>query len=451
MITVQCKSCGTRYGVQDKFAGSRAKCKRCGTAVSIPHAADATVPAGSDLETILYNCPQCGGKLQNPGSMGGRRDKCPLCDFVHPVPLSQGQKSELKRQRAVEAHAVDPDPIPPGQEETAPAAGLLAAKVSFALSLVGVLLQGFAIIGCIISAGAFLSGIGSWRKSGWARAAVVIAGLNVAWIVIWGVVLANYEAETLRLLNSLDRERLLDSGVAITPVDAGNLNVVKLASVPYVNDEHGFSIRFPESWQLKGSTVTETVVKARLRDDKAPITFLSVAVYPALSTQNMPRLSAERLFHDYVVAGQEVEARMRNSGLTTLDGKPAVWMEVDVSAPLLYSGIFLIYFVPTEHGLYRVSGLTDRNETWFASKKATFEASIRTFHLTKPIPHSSEAKGGTSEGGPPKEAISLVPPQVGCPGRSHHRVDSRLLVDRDGTFPHCHPIIGTTAQNRGDR
>jgi len=88
------------------MAGKNAKCKKCGGAVPIPHAAaDSSVPMGSDKETIKYKCPKCGGKLENPGTMGGRQDKCPLCGFAHPVPLSKGQQKELQRRRTLEAEA----------------------------------------------------------------------------------------------------------------------------------------------------------------------------------------------------------------------------------------------------------------------------------------------------------------------------------------------------------
>jgi DNA-directed RNA polymerase subunit RPC12/RpoP len=106
MITAQCTSCGTHYRVQDEMAGKSAKCKKCGGVVQIPSAAaSSSIPMGSDRETIKYKCPKCSGKLENPGTMGGREDECPLCGFVHPVPLSKGQQKELQRRREVEATA----------------------------------------------------------------------------------------------------------------------------------------------------------------------------------------------------------------------------------------------------------------------------------------------------------------------------------------------------------
>jgi len=106
MIEAQCTSCGTHYRVQDKMGGKSAKCKKCGGVVQIPSAAaNSSIPMGSDRETIKYKCPKCSGKLENPGTMGGREDECPLCGFVHPVPLSKGLQKELQRRREVEATA----------------------------------------------------------------------------------------------------------------------------------------------------------------------------------------------------------------------------------------------------------------------------------------------------------------------------------------------------------
>lgn len=118
MIEAQCSCCGTNYRLQDGMAGKNAKCKKCGAVISIPHAAaDASVPLGSNKETIKYKCPKCSCELENPGTMGGREDQCPLCGFIHPVPLSKGQQKELKRRKTLEAEAAKQAMIRQRREE----------------------------------------------------------------------------------------------------------------------------------------------------------------------------------------------------------------------------------------------------------------------------------------------------------------------------------------------
>ena len=132
MIKFRCEKCGHVVPVKDELAGKNAFCPKCHAVCQIPastnefytvprtegkeppgpHPArvpyagsDPSLPLGSDKERIKYDCPVCKGKLENPGTMGGRQDKCPLCGSVHPVPLSKGQQKEIDRRKAVEADA----------------------------------------------------------------------------------------------------------------------------------------------------------------------------------------------------------------------------------------------------------------------------------------------------------------------------------------------------------
>lgn len=106
MIAAQCTACGAHYKVRDGLAGKSAKCRKCGATITVPLAnADSSIPMGSDRDTIKYKCPECACKLENPGSMGGRFDKCPLCGFNHPVPLTKSQRKAIAARKATEAEA----------------------------------------------------------------------------------------------------------------------------------------------------------------------------------------------------------------------------------------------------------------------------------------------------------------------------------------------------------
>src|SRR6476620_9866387 len=71
-IPVQCEQCEARYLIEDRFAGKRAKCKRCGHAMSIPHA-DAGASGGeSEEESIDVESPSSRPPLTGVTSMPGR-------------------------------------------------------------------------------------------------------------------------------------------------------------------------------------------------------------------------------------------------------------------------------------------------------------------------------------------------------------------------------------------
>ena len=160
---------------------------------------------------------------------------------------------------------------------------------------------------------------------------------------------------------------------AATPPEAA------LSEEPYVNKEHGFSVRFPEGWEVKGSTVPATIIKARLKDEGAPITYLAMATHPALKTADPLNPSAQQLFQDYILArSQEVIARIMTSGQTAVGGRHAVWMEIDIESPAFLSQYALVYFFPGEGEVLRVSGATKRDAAWFAQVKPLFRASIES-------------------------------------------------------------------------
>ena len=182
---------------------------------------------------------------------------------------------------------------------------------------------------------------------------------------------------------------------------------VVLGKSPYVNHEYGFSIRFPEGWHIKGSAVTGTIIKARLDEEGAPIAFMSVASYPAPQDLDAAQLTPERLFRDYILGGQAVEAKMRSAGHTTLDGRPAIWMEVDVASPWLVSGLSLTYFVLRDDKLFRVSGSTERDEAWFRQNRPIFEESIRSFHFVESLAGDLRVTPGTSPNSSPSTAQTI--------------------------------------------
>ena len=160
---------------------------------------------------------------------------------------------------------------------------------------------------------------------------------------------------------------------AATPPEAA------LSEEPYMSKGHGFSIRFPEGWQVKGSTVPTTIIKARLKDEGAPITYLAIATHPASRAADPLNVSAQQLFQECILAGsQELIARITESGEAGIGGRRAVWMEIDIESPAFLSQYALVYFFPGEDKILRVSGATKRDLAWFAQVKPLFKASIES-------------------------------------------------------------------------
>ena len=75
-------------------------------------------------------------------------------------------------------------------------------KVFLGLAILGVLLQNFGIFGLLSSAVALVAGCLSSRNR-LRTATIIIAALNIVWILVWAVILAHQQAETHRILEKL--------------------------------------------------------------------------------------------------------------------------------------------------------------------------------------------------------------------------------------------------------
>ncbi len=79
MIKFACSKCGQSIRVDDKYAGRKGKCPKCGTAVVVPERSS----------VIRFRCDHCGAKIKVPDRYAGRKGKCPTCQKAVVVPTAQ--------------------------------------------------------------------------------------------------------------------------------------------------------------------------------------------------------------------------------------------------------------------------------------------------------------------------------------------------------------------------
>ena len=78
MIRFQCEHCGHKISVQDKHAGKRVKCPKCGSVV--------TVPVKSTI--VDFHCDSCGRKISAPRVHAGKKGRCPKCNNIIIIPAA---------------------------------------------------------------------------------------------------------------------------------------------------------------------------------------------------------------------------------------------------------------------------------------------------------------------------------------------------------------------------
>ena len=87
MIQFRCEGCGHKISGQDKHAGKRGKCPKCGSVVVVP-----------EKSTLIdFTCKNCGQKISVPKISAGKKAKCPKCRNMFIIPAIQVSTSGAKQ------------------------------------------------------------------------------------------------------------------------------------------------------------------------------------------------------------------------------------------------------------------------------------------------------------------------------------------------------------------
>ena len=89
MIRFTCSNCSRLIRVEDKYAGKKGKCPKCGNAVVVP-----------ERSTVIeFNCDSCAHKIRVPAKHGGKGGRCPKCR--NPVVVPSLEKASPEDTRTV--------------------------------------------------------------------------------------------------------------------------------------------------------------------------------------------------------------------------------------------------------------------------------------------------------------------------------------------------------------
>ena len=78
MIKFACSKCRQSIRVDDKYAGKKGKCPKCGQPVVVPERS----------AVIVFDCEGCGHRIKVPDRYAGKRGKCPECKSPVVVPAA---------------------------------------------------------------------------------------------------------------------------------------------------------------------------------------------------------------------------------------------------------------------------------------------------------------------------------------------------------------------------
>jgi hypothetical protein len=110
-VTAKCPSCGTKYRIDEKYAGRTFSCKRCSSAVQ------ASVQAAPALAApvLRFECANCGKGYKISSEHAGKKTVCSKCgvEFLIPSGASSVAPKKSAQRSAIAAAVTAPPPPAP--------------------------------------------------------------------------------------------------------------------------------------------------------------------------------------------------------------------------------------------------------------------------------------------------------------------------------------------------
>ncbi len=152
-------------------------------------------------------------------------------------------------------------------------------------------------------------------------------------------------------------------------------------SETYFNQEHEFSIEFPEGWTVKGSMNPETIIKAVYRDEQDRIAQVTIAAYELpfeVSETEANTLTADDMWEGLKNQFADFRIKRHGSGTTKIRSRRVVWNFVEVMDPPQAKMVGKHYNFIRGRYLYRVSAMADSGMNFYKEVLPKMEAAIAT-------------------------------------------------------------------------
>jgi hypothetical protein len=140
--------------------------------------------------------------------------------------------------------------------------------------------------------------------------------------------------------------------------------------------EYGFSIEFPEGWQITESFTEPYLVEAFHEDDTEHVAFITIAAESISDTFDPCSISDKTLLKD-LSTGQP-GTTILDSGQSIIGGEPATWTKAEVEDSPSGAMVVLSHQLVHNKVLYRITGGVTGNVAWFAQYEDIIKEAIYT-------------------------------------------------------------------------
>jgi len=107
-----------------------------------------------------------------------------------------------------------------------------------------------------------------------------------------------------------------------------------LAGITYTNDEFGFTIEFPENWEVKEGAAASTIIKAVHKDASGLVLQITIAVYPGNYKRDIWSYTGAQMLEIFKMT-VGTDAALLDWGKTTFSGEHALWAMIEARSPIL--------------------------------------------------------------------------------------------------------------------
>ena len=171
--------------------------------------------------------------------------------------------------------------------------------------------------------------------------------------------------ETERILKELEDRMRRDAREEI-------LQATMPEEIPYENAKYGFSIVFPEGWEISPGAAEGTIVKSVYRGDQGKFAMLTVSAYAEKEEFDAWDAPRERIFQKMSEDFPGIQSEILGSGKSIIDGRHAFWLMYKTTEPLDLDGVYMVV-----HSVY--IGKTNYQITEFSNDRSLAVANVPKF------------------------------------------------------------------------
>ena len=188
--------------------------------------------------------------------------------------------------------------------------------------------------------------------------------------------------ETERILEELE-ESMLEKGLGGLPgsshaPSAGTrrdareeiLQATMPEEIPYENAKYGFSIVFPEGWEISPGASGGTIVKSVYRDDQGKFAMLTISAEAEkeVSWQRAYRQPGELISQKILEEWPGIQSELLDSGRSHIGPEASFWLMYETTEPLDLAGVYIQHHIYVGKSSYQITGFSN-DRSWVVANE----------------------------------------------------------------------------------